>query len=436
MTPRRVLIVAYDYPPSSSVGAVRWALMAKHLSQLGHSVSVVTSDVPGGEPGEDATEVVRPRTLESSRALRRALSRSPAQTHGTGSAGGATGANRLTGLIVPDGWAVSWAPFALRAARRLVRHRGFDCVITTSPPESTHLVGLLLGSRRPPWIADFRDGWGFEPHRGRFPTRVQRAADESLERRVAHGAEISVGATPQIADDLWQRLGARAIWIPNGWDPDSQVSYVDERSGSDDDAVVRLVYTGRLSGLWGRAPEPFLRALTSAQVGTGTPRLRLIHAGTLTSEDREAIRRSGAEGLVEHVGFLDRIDVAALQHSADALLLITSSNSSEATGKLFEYLAAGRPILALAEGNEAARIVQETRTGITVPPHDVEAIEEALGRVARGELRRDYAPTGIDRYAYPRLAQEMAEVIEEAIALKGAPSVSSGPGRSSRDGRI
>ena len=112
------------------------------------------------------------------------------------------------------------------------------------------------------------------------------------------------------------------------------------------------------------------------------------------------------------------MNVAALQRSADALVLITSRNSSEATGKVFEYLAAGRPILALAEENEAARIVRETHTGITVAPDDVDAIARALTRIARGDLGREFAPTGLDRYAYPRLAEEMGEAIEEAIVRR------------------
>ena len=132
------------------------------------------------------------------------------------------------------------------------------------------------------------------------------------------------------------------------------------------------------------------------------------------------IDRSGAGDLVEHVGFLDRDDVSALQRSADVLLLVTSRNSSEATAKVFEYLAVGRPILALAEGNEAARIVRETRTGITVPPDDIDAITRVLTLIARGEFGRDFAPTGIERYAYPGLAEEMGEAIEEAIARRSA----------------
>jgi glycosyltransferase involved in cell wall biosynthesis len=100
------------------------------------------------------------------------------------------------------------------------------------------------------------------------------------------------------------------------------------------------------------------------------------------------------------------------------LVLLTSHDSSQATGKLFEYFSAGKPILALAQGNEAERLVRETRTGVVVPPDDVDAIADVLRRAVRGDLLRDYAPQGIERYAYPQLAEEMSEVIEEAIARR------------------
>jgi glycosyltransferase involved in cell wall biosynthesis len=149
-------------------------------------------------------------------------------------------------------------------------------------------------------------------------------------------------------------------------------------------------------------------------------RLRLVHAGVLKPEDRALIESTGVGELVEHVGLLDREKALALQRSADVLILLTSGHSSEATGKLYEYLAAGRPILALAEGNEAERIVRETHTGVAVPPDDVDAIAGALRAAERGELARDYAPWGIERYAYPGLAEEMMEVVEEAIAVRGS----------------
>ena len=113
---------------------------------------------------------------------------------------------------------------------------------------------------------------------------------------------------------------------------------------------------------------------------------------------------------------LARDEVLARQRCADALLLLTSHNPSEATSKVFEYLAAGKPILALAHGNEAARIVEETRSGLTVPPDDVDKIAEALRMVSSGALSAMHQPKGVDRYVYPGPAVELSGVIEQAIA--------------------
>ena len=93
---------------------------------------------------------------------------------------------------------------------------------------------------------------------------------------------------------------------------------------------------------------------------------------------------------------------------------------SEATGKLFEYLGSGRPIIALAENNEAARIVEQTGTGVCVPPRDVDAIVSQLRWAIDGELERSYAPRELDRYRYPGPAERMAEVAERAVSTRTA----------------
>src|SRR4029077_13892214 len=110
--------------------------------------------------------------------------------------------------------------------------------------------------------------------------------------------------------------------------------------------------------------------------------------------DEQLIAESGLGDGVEHVGVLDRGAVVAAQREADALLLLTSlrRNASKATGKVFEYLASGHPILALAHDNEAARIIAETGTGVVVPPDDEQAILRALRDLADGRLHRSYAP--------------------------------------------
>ena len=83
-------------------------------------------------------------------------------------------------------------------------------------------------------------------------------------------------------------------------------------------------------------------------------------------------------------------------------------------------MAAGRPIIALAEGNEAARIVAETNTGVLVSPDDSAAIALALRAAVSGELERAYEPRGTERYTYPALAEQMASVVETAIERRAS----------------
>jgi hypothetical protein len=189
---RSILVVAYPYPPMPSTGANRWAAMAKYLRRAGHRVTVLTTSAFGDLPGDASEDVVRTGDLIASDALRR-LTRRPALPE----SGGPVDTDKpppslFTRVLVPDIYAATWVPGAIRAARRLVRERGFDCMITTSPWESGHLVGLGMGRSRPPWIADFRDSWCFEPWRDPFPTRPQRALDAALERRVGGGQDAHV----------------------------------------------------------------------------------------------------------------------------------------------------------------------------------------------------------------------------------------------------
>jgi glycosyltransferase involved in cell wall biosynthesis len=108
-----------------------------------------------------------------------------------------------------------------------------------------------------------------------------------------------------------------------------------------------------------------------------------------------------------------------IQRGADALLLVTGRNRSEATGKLFEYLASGRPIVALADGNEAARIIRETGTGVAVGGGDGAGLRAALAALADGALERDYAPRGLERFRYPGPARAVEELIDRALAQRG-----------------
>jgi len=425
---RRLLVIAYYYPPDPSVGAHRWAAMARYLRAFGHEVTVLTTRAFGVLPDDDRW-IVRAGDLAANERLRRLLRRSPLQAQ-------QAAANHarepepvtpalFTRVVVPDTYALTWAPFAQRLARRLIRERAIDCVITSGPPHSLHLCAQRLSRdpAGPAWLADYRDGWRFEPLLGAWPTPLQEWLDARLERRAARSADAIAAATLPIAEDFTARLGVPATHVPNAWDPadDVRVNELGEPADMLDSEMVNIVHTGKLSGPRGRDPRPLFEALArlAARRPQARERLRLVLAGRLDSEDERLLRDQPAGEMVRYVGHLSRMQAAALQRRADALLLLTSiGHASQATGKLYEYLAAKRPILALASDNEAARIVAETGTGVCVPPDDVEAIERVIEDALDGSLTADYAPHGLERYVYPGPAEAVAELIERAIARR------------------
>jgi glycosyltransferase involved in cell wall biosynthesis len=177
-----------------------------------------------------------------------------------------------------------------------------------------------------------------------------------------------------------------------------------------------------LWGGWGRTPAALFEALgrLRREQPDLSQRLEVVVAGRLDSEELRMLGEADLRGIVRPTGVIPRASATALQRRADVLLLLTSRRLSwEAPGKLFEYLTARRPILCLAEGNEAARIVAETGTGVTVAPDDADRIHDALLELLAGGLESRYAPHGLDRYVYPAPARAMAEAIEHAIAQRG-----------------
>jgi glycosyltransferase involved in cell wall biosynthesis len=417
---RRLLVVSYFHPPFPGSGGNRWHSMGRHLRAAGHEVTILASDAFGSLPDDADQRVVRVRDLKSTPALRRVLGRGALAEPGTGATAEPPAPALLTKVLVPDAHVVSWLPWAVRTARRLCRTGGVDCLVTTGPPETAHLVGLALGRRRPAWVADFRDGWTFEPLREPFPTGLQRRIDATLEARVVRGTDGVTTVTEPISEDFRVRHGIDAVTVPNAYDPALEPEVERAQVPPLPDGRLALVHTGALSGPRGRDPRPLLKAFErlAAEAPDTAARLVLVQVGTHSDDDERYLAGLRAQGLALTLGPQPRAVSLALQRRARALLLITSDEVSQSTGKLYEYLAAGRPIVALADGNEAARIVQETATGVTVGPADTDGIVAALRSVVSGELDSRYAPRGVDRFTYPAPAEAVAAVVEAAVARR------------------
>jgi glycosyltransferase involved in cell wall biosynthesis len=410
-----LLLVAYFYPPCRDTGAHRPAAMAKWLRRLGHRVTVLTTSAYGELDTDEAEGVVRTNDLQRVRARLHGHDRVDALFDSDTYSGRP---HFLSKVVVPEPLMVAWGPFAYREALRLNAREHFDCVITSSPPESVHFVGRALRRRGVPWVADLRDGWIFEPIRPEFPTRLQRRYDERLERHWLADADAVVAVSRPAADDLRDRVGLDPELIPNGWDPDldnaSPPSDVADRLLDPD--RTSLVYTGRF-GSYGRDPAGLLEALRTlaGEHPEDAAKLELVVAGPLTEDEARLMRTDVSPARIVVAGTLDRADALALQRAADALLLLASARRTQLLNfKVFEYLASGRPILALAGGTEAGRVVADAG-GEAVAADDPLAIVEALRRLVAGDVPPP-DPAARERYSYPGVAERMAAVAQGAVA--------------------
>ena len=322
-------------------------------------------------------------------------------------------------MLVPEPLVAAWAPYAVRAARRLASERRIDCVITTSPPESAHLVGHALAKRGIPWVADIRDAWNFEPLRPAFPTGRQRRLDERLERALALVGRRGDLVSRPAARTCGGGSASSACWSATPGTPSSRPSRPAPGPVLDP-ARTSLVYTGRF-GSYGRDPARARRGdpRACARGARVAERLELVVAGPVTDDERRLLGADTSPARIALLGSVSRGAAVGLQRSADALLLLADPRRSQLVNlKLFEYLAAGRPIVALAAGTEAGRIVLETGAGEVVPSNDVEAIRGALRRLVAGELAAP-DPETVRSHSYPAAAERMAAAVETAIRRAG-----------------
>jgi glycosyltransferase involved in cell wall biosynthesis len=405
---KSILLVCQYAPPSSLVPARRIGGLTKYLARLGYKVTVLTSALSGEGPIEGAADVVTTQDLMTSRLNWR---RGSFDALGGGVPAPYKRRSTLEDVIVPDVGLATWLPYVLPRALRLASERSFDCVVTSSPPQSVHLVGRALRRRGLPWIAELRDGWTFDPPRPPWPLKLQARLDAALERSTLAQADVVVGVTDPIVDDVRRRLGLRAELVTNAFDPE-EAAEPEAVADFVRDGRHLLVHTGRMA-VSGRTPGPLLDALARVR----SDRLDVVLAGPLSEDERPLIERAESDGLLRWVGVLDRSRTLALQRAADSLLVLArgASGKSVATGKLFEYLGARRPILVLGEDTEAARIVREAGAGTATSATDPEAIAGALAALADGPPP-PADPAAIERYGFPAVAARLAELLDEVAS--------------------
>jgi len=414
---RRLLILAYFYPPLAGGGVHRVLGFTRYLPQHGWACTVVCA----GEDDywvRDAT--LLDRVAPGTEILRATGGSALAALLRLGKGGGTAPRSRraFAGLralsdwwLLPDSYA-GWAGRAAAVAARRIAKGGVDAVMSSSPPDSAHLAALDLRRRFAlPWIADFRDPWIGLSFRTP-PTAWHRARQAAMERAVLGGADLVLTASRTHADDLRRRAGgnsaADAITIPgrlehlpNGFEPMSDSfagSPTSPDPGAHDPAAnFTLVFAGTLSQM--PDADVFLEALHDlfARRPEARRRIRAQLAGPYEQSHSDRADALGLTGIVRFPGSLPHAETRALERRADLLLLWKPRGAGYRTmvpGKLYEYLDVERPVLAmLPEDDEAAALVRSAG-GEVVPPGERGPLAAAIERryLAWKEGRRERAP--------------------------------------------
>ena len=385
----KVLLVTMYFPPAGGGGVQRPLKFATHLPALGIETHVLAPDDAKWIHSDPELAPPTQAWIHRARYLGPRARKLADDLHGQrGLERLSTQARSLSRRVLVPDENVAWNLTAIPAAVRIARAEGIDVVITTSPPNSVHLIGAAVkratGAR---WVADLRDSVAAHPHRRveRAAVRAKEKVSASLARLVARQADVIVAASGAIAEEA-QTLDPSGVvtTILNGADFDDFAG-LEYRPGN----RFRITHTGSFFGK--RDPRPFLQAL--AESGLEDVVARFV--GDFRLADREWAESLELGDRLEFHPYVVRREALALQRDSEALLLLIPEAGGRGqgvlSGKVFEYLAAERPILAAVppEG-AAAELIRDTGAGVVAAPDDVPALKAALadlhGRWQAGTL--------------------------------------------------
>jgi glycosyltransferase involved in cell wall biosynthesis len=363
------------FPPAGGGGVARPLKLATHLPELGIETHVLAPDDPKWVARDDELDIPPQAHVHRARYVG-PRGRLPAEElHGLEGVDRVLRQAALFGrrLLLPDEF-VTWGLTAIPAARRIVRDERIDVVVTTSPPASVNLIGAAVKqSTGAPWVADLRDSVAANPDRrvDRLAVRLKEQGQALVARFVAKQADAVVTVSDAISQEMRELGAERVETIPNGCDFEDFAGLEYHRGDR-----FRITHTGSFFGH--RDPRPFLTALARAD---GDVVVRFV--GGMRTADREFAEELGLGDRLEVVPHVSRRSALELQRDSDALLLLLPEAGGRGrtvpSGKIYEYLAAERPILAaVPTDGVAADLVRSAGSGVVVAPDDVEALSSAI----------------------------------------------------------
>jgi glycosyltransferase involved in cell wall biosynthesis len=402
-----LLIVSYHFAPSPLVGAKRFSFLAREFARLGYDVHIVTNGIGESPHGREDGSLPVCGTVHRVSA--------PFELPLKGGGWLRRFANSLLRrILAPVGLDYFWARAATRKALAVAAKLPAGIVIATSPPHAALIAGARVARRlKWPLILDYRDPWSAydwpEWHRGWISQWFARRIEDSLVRESAARVLNTPSMRDWFEETFPQVSAAKNFVIPNGFDA-TPATHAPSTGGP-----TEIVHAGEIYG--SRSLVPLLRAVE--RLGE-RHRERPIHVttyGALPAAERQRIREAGLEKYIEERPRISFASLFATLQRAHVLLAVVSDHMTYSVPyKIYDYMAAGRPILALAPRDAALHeLLSDSDAGCCVESTDVEGISQALDKMLFGAATP--ARARIDRFRWANLAQEYRTAID---ALSGA----------------
>lgn len=422
-TANKVLVVTYYIPPRPGIASQRLNGLAKYLPEFGWEPIVFTAKLPD-KPSElyrvietsyrgDVPEFLRtllgfkvdtsikeqinlPSILDekNNQLARKAL-------------------NMVRAVVSFPDSQVTWLVPAIREGVRLLEKESFDAIISSSGPVTCHIIARTLKKRfRVPWVADFRDLWT-QNHYYQFG-RIRKFFEKGLEIRTIKEADVLVTVSEPLAELLGTlHRGKQVFSIPNGYDPEE----VAVKTPTKEFTITHtgILYDGK------RDPSLLFRAIAElideGRIDRRDVKIRFFGCDEYPFE--KEVEKLSLTDLVELHPHVPRNVALEKQRESQILLLLLWDHPDEGkiyTGKLFEYLAAKRPILSLCGPKGIiSELLEETKAGVHVA--ELEQLKRVLSGFYDEYKRYGFVPfrgedKKIEKYSHRKMAESFAKILD------------------------
>jgi glycosyltransferase involved in cell wall biosynthesis len=399
-----LLIVSYHFAPSPLVGAKRFSFLAREFVRMGFDVHLVTNEMTDTGHGREDPSLPLAGTVHRCAAPFEVPLRGAGRWRRLGNA-------ILRRVLAPVGLDYFWARAATRKALEIARGLPPGIVIATSPPHAALIAGARIARRlRWPLVLDYRDPWSAYDwptwHRHWFTQWVGARIESRLVRQSAARVLNTPDMRVWFEESFPDAIASRNFVVPNGFDP------APVRDGPPDTGSLEIVHAGEIYG--SRSLVSLLHAVERLSTRFPARPIHVTTYGLLPPAEKIRIRDAGLERFIDDK---PRIPFAALfaeLQRAHVLLAVVSDHMTYSTPyKIYDYMAAGRPILGLAPRDAALHeLLADSGAGACVAPNDVDAIEQALEQTLFGGGAP--ARARVDRFRWSNLAQQYRAAIETA----------------------